>query len=165
MLVFLTMVCCSGPFYREYRFPQKGFAVRFPAKWTVKQDYRGTDVMVLIPSEKFSTPYRENFNIIREELKGQVDVDEYTREQVKSIQNSGILRDCVIEKRGEMTLYGRRVPWYVYRYRIGGFTVRSLTCVVHDGNTVFLLTGITEYTGFEKYEPVFMKIVKGFELL
>ncbi len=166
LILFCVLLCagCGRTDFRDLDFPDKGFSISLPSEWNIRIDYKGADVMALIQDKRFSRPYRENLNIIYEKHDSPVDLDDYISKQVSSLQNNRLLKNCVIEKNGTVSLDSIEVPWYLYRYRIGGFTVRSVSYVVSSGTRVYIITGVTEYAEYQKYKQTFEKIVKSIDI-
>ena len=75
--------------FLKYKDENQGFSIQYPASWEASTKVEGTAVIFLSPSEGALDIFRENVNVVIQDLsKNPVDIKEYSETALKQLESA-----------------------------------------------------------------------------
>lgn len=145
-----------GRFYDD----DKGFSIKFPQDWETKKGVMGTVVMAFSPQEGTSDGFRENANVVVENLPQTFTLDQYTELSLSNMRK--LLTDFQMQENGDTTIGGLSAKWYIYTHRAGSVTATVLQYFLVKGLRAYVISTAAEPGQFSKYKPTFEEIAQTF---
>lgn len=145
-------------------FKTNDYSINYPSSWTLDTTGQGGTKLVLFsPSESEEDAFKENINLIIQDLTGyKLDLDGYTKlstEQIKTmITNSKIVES----KKGKQGATEYHKITYTGDLQSYHLTFEQYYFVVKD--RAYVLTLTTEQKNFKKYQVAGEKILNSFAL-
>jgi hypothetical protein len=151
-IVFMSRICVAQERASAdtASFSKNNFTIRFPASWRIDSSgLMGSQVFLFSPLENPADQFRENVNVLIQDLAGsQVDLQRYkeiTESQIDQMVTDGKLLESNIVKSDR--------PHYkvVYEMRQGKFLLRIISlCYIRD-EKAYLVTFTSELAKAELY--------------
>lgn len=145
-------------------FKAAAYSINYPSSWSLDTSGQGgTKLILFSPSESEEDAFKENINLIIQDLAGhKMDLNAYTKlstEQLKSIMtNSKILESKKI-KQGSTEYHKITYSGDLQNYHL---TFEQYYFVIKD--LAYVLTLTTEQNKFKKYQAAGEKILNSFVL-
>lgn len=143
---------------------EKSFTINYPATWNLDQSGQmGTSLMLFSPVESEQDKFRENVNVIIQDLKGMdIDLDKYTKiseDQVKNlITNSKIVESNRI-KNGNSEYHK-----IIYTGEQGLFKLTFEQYYLIKKDKAYILTFTSEQDKYEDFKETGEEILNSFQL-
>ncbi len=140
------------------------YSIQYPPTWVLDESGRGgTSFVVLSPVESDSDIFRENVNLLIQDLSGKnIDLNKYTEiseSQIKTmIQNSALLESKRVKGdfgECQVVLYTGDQGAFHFKFKQYFFVVRE---------KAYVLTFTTEQGKFEKFKKTGERILSSFQL-
>lgn len=149
--------------WKEYKGEK--FRIQYPATWQPDASKTmGADLFLFTPLEGQTDDFRENVNIIIQDLTGQhIDLAKYkeiTDQQLKNLANDLEVYESVLENAGGSQSY--RVS---YSMKQGKYHLRVISRCYIKGEKAYLATFTSEVDAFHQYAAVAVDVLKTFALL
>jgi len=162
MLIVLVagVSACSSREPGRYYNDDKDFSLKFPDGWEAKEGLIGTTVMGFSPMENASDSFRENVNVVVEELPQPMSLESYTSLNLGNMQK--LLTDFQILDRGQTTINETDAKWFVYSQRTGSIRSKILQYFMVKDKRGYVVTGGAAPDTFSQYRPEFEKIAQTF---
>lgn len=164
-IVLMTRICVAQEKASAdtTSFSKNNFTIRFPTSWRVDSSgLMGSQVFLFSPLENSTDQFRENVNVLIQDLAGtQVDLQRYkeiTESQVDQMITDGKLLESIIVKSDR--------PHYkvVYEMRQGKFLLRIVSvCYIRD-KKAYLATFTSELAKAELFKEIGDRILATFVL-
>jgi hypothetical protein len=140
------------------------YSIEYPDDWVVdKSRDSGTRFFLSSPPSSTQDKFRENVNLIIQDLKGQnINLDKYvaiTEEQIKTLLTNGN-----ILKSTRMNSNVISSHQFIYTGKIGDFNFKFLQYIWILGEKAFVLTLTCEANEFDKYRETGEKILNSFKM-
>ncbi len=138
------------------------YSIQYPASWELNQNGQmGTSFILFAPLESTDDLFRENVNLLIQDLTGyDLDLDKYTEitlDQIKMlITNSSLTESKRIQKGSEGFHY------LIYKGDQGIFNLQFKQYFWVNNNKAFVLTFTSEQNKFATYEEVGKEILDSF---
>jgi hypothetical protein len=158
-LFIATASGCSRGHERRYFCGDARFSISFPETWKISENQKGTRILAEIPDEEESSLIRQNVNVVVEEVKKPVSLNDYVEQQKNGLQR---LRGVRILAAGEITVAGSQAQWLTYSYTIHDFGYQALVYVLNRNARYYVITGLSQINAFHRYEEQFHSIAKSF---
>ncbi len=146
---------------QPYHNAQKGYTIVFPSNWEVKEGFMGLDVFGLSALKNSEDKFRENVNVVTEDLRTPLTLDEYYDLGVKNL--SMLLTDFKEIDTGRVDVNGVPARWIVYDHRMGEVRARVLQVIMVKGDRAYIITATATPEEFDSYRGSFDTIVKSFK--
>ena len=140
------------------------FIIRYPASWQTDDSKKlGAELFLFSPLETDNDKFRENVNILIQDLKGQgIDLAKYkeiTDKQLADFGTNGKLYESVIDNTGNIPVY--RISYMMVQQ---GFRLRIISKCFIKNQKAYLVTFTSEFEKFDKYESEAKQIIETFEV-
>ena len=147
----------------RYYSTEKGFSVKFPENWEIVEGHMGSTVLAKVPQDGSVLDFRNNVNVIAENLSRDTSLDQYIELQVSSMRQAKnlILNYRIIED-GKMEIDRCPSRWFVASYGIVTLRIRAVSCTMIRKHRGYVITGVFEEMKFNKYRKIFDEIVASF---
>lgn len=141
-------VLASGPFAR-YTNDSYRLSMDYPEGWTTRDVAPAAVIMFLSPLENENDTFMENVNIVVEDLKQPMALDEYTNlsvEQIKQFISDVVILSVNYSPSGQLPYSD-----IIFTGRQGQFKLKWVSRTIMVGNRVYLLTYTAEIHKFDQY--------------
>ncbi len=142
-----------------------GFQIQYPSEWELSlAKQMGSSFILFSPLENKGDLFRENVNLIIQDIKGMnIDLDKYAQvseSQIKSMMtNAQILESKVIEKNG------RRFYHLVYTADMGVYHLKFMQNYFIQNEKAYVLTFTADQKTYDRYIKVGEEILSTFNLV
>jgi hypothetical protein len=140
------------------------FKVQYPNKWTIDTSKTmGTEFFIFSPRENSNDQFRENVNLIIQDLSGQnIDLDKYadiSKQQINAMANNPKIHESKKVKKGKSEFYKM-----IYEMTQGTLRLKLEQYYFVTNARAFVLTLATESNKFKNFKPVGEGILDSFRL-
>lgn len=146
----------------DYLHPE--FKLQYPETWDIDTSRQwGAEVMLFAPLENDSDKFRENVNVVIQDLTGQnIDLDMYkqiTDQQITTLAPDGVIIESSIinAERGKHYRITYTMTQDIFRLKI------TSVCFIHN-DKAYLVTFTAESDKYEAYKTTGDKILDSWEL-
>lgn len=142
-----------------------GFQIQYPSEWELSlAKQMGSSFILFSPLENKDDLFRENVNLIIQDIKGMnIGLEKYAQiseSQIKSMMtNAQILESKVMKKNG------RRVYHLVYTADMGIYHLKFMQNYFIQNEKAYVLTFTADQKNYDRYIKVGSEILNTFELL
>ncbi len=162
-LLGVSLSACSpsqepGRFYDE----GKRFSIKFPQDWETKKGGMGTVVMAFSPQEGPADGFRENVNVVVEELPRAISLQEYT--ELSLVNMRKLLTDFQMQESGDTSIGPNSAKWYIYSHRSGSVKATVLQYFLVKDRRAYVISTAAEPGQFSRYKPRFEEIAQTFRV-
>lgn len=148
-----------------YESRDYGILISYPINWECKENFMGTTVIFLSPQEDISDQFRENLNIMVQDLTVQpMNLEEYTELSLAQLDQL-ISKFKLTEPVFNSTLAGYPAKTIKYTGRQGKLKLKWYTIYTIFDNTAYILTCTGNQKSFESYLPYFNEMINSFQIL
>lgn len=167
-LVFLvTSLLTVAPAWagtKTVRFVEKdrGFAMEIPADWEKHQGDYGAALIALSPLEGNKDSFRENVNVVVEDLSSTMATKDYYKASQELMKKA--FNEFKVEKTGVTRLNGTEFHWTLFVHRIGTLRARVLQHIAVSGKRAYVVTASAMPDKFNKYKPAFDATIASFRI-
>jgi serine/threonine-protein kinase len=137
----------------------------FPEAWEVANNLEGADIVGLSPRESSEDEFRENVNVVIENLPRSMSADTYLMTLEKYMKaaepqlEEGLAGYQLVE-RGSDQLGDHEAERVVYRHTAGHIQLKTLAYAVVHGRRAFIITGTAKPESFDQYRSKFEAIAQ-----
>jgi hypothetical protein len=140
------------------------YRIQYPSSWQIDISRKmGADLLLFSPLEGGSDTFRDNVNVIIQDLTGRnMDLAKYkvfTDDQLKRISRSIEIYESVLDDNGDNQFY-----YVSYAMTQGQYRLRIMTKCFIANNKAYLATFTCELNKFEQYSAVASDVLKSFKL-
>jgi hypothetical protein len=143
---------------------RNAYQVQYPKTWKVDSSRTmGADLFIFSPLENATDKFRENVNIIIQDLKGQnIDLEKY--KQISDKQFAELKENIQVFESTVTKLNGKQCYKAMYRLTQGGFKLKVASiCYIKD-EKAYLTTFTSEIDKYEQYKKAGEEILASFTL-
>ena len=131
-----------------------GYTIFYPATWERRMV---NSVMVsLAPQEGPADTFRENVNVVMENLPAPMTPQQYAMAALNHLQRN--MQGYQLMEQGPTTLNGRPGYYIVYRHVMMGRQIQVLAFLTTLGNRAYVITCSADPSQFARYRPFFTQI-------
>lgn len=141
---------------------ERGFAFNVPSTWDQQRNTMGASVIALSPKEGNKDTFRENVNVVVEDLTSPMNAKEYFTASQSLIKKA--FTEFKLEKTGQSKIGAHDFYWSIFSHRIGTIKARVLQYVTVAGNKAFVVTASAQPDTFHKYKGEFESIINTFRI-
>jgi hypothetical protein len=143
---------------------ESNYSIQYPNSWELnKSGQMGTSFMLLTQLSSVQDKFRENVNLIIQDLTGQnIDLNKYveiSEDQIKSMEAAGNLTES---KR--LNSNGKNFQKVIYTLSQGGYNLNIEQYYWVEKGKAYVLTLTCETSEFAKYKEIGEKILNSFKL-
>jgi serine/threonine-protein kinase len=163
LLLALTTLSYSQTI-QDIEFVNKIYQIKYPKNWQLDSSKTmGTDLLLFAPLENESDKFRENVNIIIQNLAGQnIDLEKYKLITDKQLENAALdakVSESEIVKAGNESFYRT-----TYAMTQGKLKLKiSSKCFIKN-DKAFLVTFTSEIEKYDSYKKIGEEILNTFRL-
>lgn len=143
-------------------YKQAGYEIGYPASWELNTSgLMGSEFIILSPQNGADDRFRENVNMIIQELGVDMTLREYaaiSEQQIKSLMEDGVILESEIVS-GERDYY-----YLAYAAKQGDFVLTFMAYCWIIEQKAYLITFTAEKDQFEAVKPLAARILNGFTL-
>ena len=139
--------------FTPYTNPAGGFTIMYPGHW--EQRMVGTTVVALSPQEGPADTFRENANVVFENLNMAMAPQQYAMASLGAMQRQ--LTGFALMEQGPTVVAGRPAHYLVYNH-VMGQSLQVLAFFVVVGSRGYVVTCTATPAQFQRYRPLFMQI-------
>ncbi len=142
------------------RFYGKGFSIKYPPAWQTQESFAGTEIIGYVPAESPMQDWRENVNVVIENLPTEMTSEAYDNAAHEMMEK--YLTDLNVVGSAAATLDGRDAVRYEHSHRMGTRQLRVLGYSVVKGRRAYVITCTATPETYDATLPTFEDIVKTF---
>ncbi|MGE5528801.1 MAG: hypothetical protein ACM3X6_06635 [Patescibacteria group bacterium] len=147
---------------RVYHDDELGFSLELPADWEASKGPLGVPLVAISPAESGNDTFRENVNVILDELPEAVSIDAYMAASVAEMKK--YLTDFQGHEEGRIDLSDLPAGWLVYSHRMGQVKLKNLAYAILAGKTCYTITCSATPESFGRFRKAFDQICRSFKL-
>ena len=142
----------------------KEYSIQYPKDWSLDQTgAMGTNFVLFAPLSTTQDPFKENINLITQNLAGQeIDLQEYT--DASEVQIKKALTKCKIVSSELQSLNGIEYSKLIYTGTQGAFDLQYEQFYWIKNEMAYIVTFTTEQRDFSKRQLLGEKIMKTFTI-
>ena len=159
LLLLLAVQAAFGQGLSE-TFSTDVYTIRYPEKWILAEDGLGVTFHLVSPKDSESDPFRENVNLINQDLEGtNLDLDGYVKLYEDRIKNQikGTITRSERLKSGSFELHK-----IVYDAKINGFDLKLVQHYQIQNGKAYVLTFTATQADYEKHKLIGQQILNSF---
>ncbi len=160
LTVAAGVINCKGRDRARYYNEEKKFSIRIPDKWERLQDTKGTDIIAVSPLEGFEDNFRENFNILVENLRIDMTLDDYYERGIPVFQQ--YTKEFTQYEKGYGKIDGEKCRWDVVSHQMGPLKIKVLIYTMIHERKGYLITFSAADEKFEQVRPLFKQTAESF---
>jgi len=163
MIVCASIVlvpACKKRDPNRYSNAEKGFSIRLPSSWEKQENVMGTDLIVVSPAEGPEDSFRENFNVLVENLKADMTLDQYYQAGIPVFER--YTKEFAQHEHGYTALDGEKARWDVVSHKMGPLRIKVLLYTMIRQGRGYLITFSAADDRFGQYKDMFCKIAESF---
>jgi hypothetical protein len=163
-LVFCLFASMALPQKASVKLQKELFKIQYPSKWTIDTSkMMGSEFFIFSPKENANDKFRENVNLIIQDISGQnIDLDKYaqiSKEQINTMANESRIHESKKIKKGKSEFYKM-----IYDMKQGAFKLKIEQYYFVTNTRAYVLTLATESTKFANFKTVGEGVLNSFEL-
>lgn len=140
------------------------FKVQYPNKWTIDTSrMMGSEFFIFSPKENATDKFRENVNLIIQDISGQnIDLDKYaqiSKEQINTMGDGARIHESKKIKKGKSEFYKM-----IYDMKQGAFKLKIEQYYFVTNTRAYVLTLATESTKFANFKTVGEGVLNSFQV-
>ncbi len=147
---------------KRVRDREKGFSIEFPRTWTLQENLKETTLIAFSPLEGPGDPFRENVNLLVEELQEATTLEEYLTANLKGL--SDVIEGTVGVSAEDVRLGNTPAKRIRYRKTLESRSLESLAYLAVEGRRGYVVTAAGAAEEFARHEPEFLAICGSFRI-
>lgn len=156
----IVMISCKKMEQGRYYNREKGFSIQVPSGWDIEEKKMRTDLIAVSPAEGPDDSFRENFNVLVEELQTNMTSEEYYQKGIPLFKQFAV--DFAQHGNGTERIDGTEFRYDIISHRMGPLKIKVLQYLTVRQKKGYLITFSAADDKFERYAPMFREIAKGF---
>lgn len=149
--------------FLTYNSPAYGIRINYPNNWVKQEQLLGTVVSFLSPMESESDNFRENFNIMVEDLPEQMSLSVYSQAGIAQLKN--IINDITLLSSTKTTLDGNKAQEIVFTGNQGIYNLKWNMVFTIKNNKAYVLSYIEETNNNNEFITDVKEMVNSFEVV
>ena len=134
-----------------YKNIEKGFSMRFPSTWDIKEGVGGMDVVASPTSQETSiSQFRPTVTVITELLPKSEPIEDYAQKRLAS--DRAQKTDLKFIRTGRQVISHTNARWWIISYREKTVTVKGFLFIVIKGNKAITITCVAALEDFPAYK-------------
>ena len=145
-----------------FRNDELGYALEYPAEWTVSQDEFGADAFGFEPPAEGSS-FANNISVVVQDAPGDVTLDQVESQTLQQLPAA--ITDFELVESSREQLAGEEALRLDYTGRQGENDIRFVQYLLLPGERTYVLTLAATQAGFDAVQPAAQQVFDSFELL
>jgi hypothetical protein len=148
----------------EFKIINRGsYSIRYPKNWTVdRTGLMGADLVILSQKDSDSDKFRENVNVMVQDLKGlNMDIEKYVDISTRQIKN--LLTKANIIESTRIHQQGNEFHKLIFTGVQGIFSLKTEQYYFVVNEKAFVITFTTEESSYDSYRKTGEMILQSFE--
>lgn len=151
--------------FLTYTNPNYGVEINYPMDWDIMENYMGTVAIFLSPQENPNDDFRDNANIVVQDLSGMsMDLEQYNSLSMTQLQQL-ITKFKVIEPISITMLAGIPACRIKYQGKQGKLKLQWYSIWTIMDNAAYVVTCTAKQDSYNKYLPIFNEMISSFRIL
>ncbi|MCX7679342.1 MAG: hypothetical protein N2316_08985 [Spirochaetes bacterium] len=162
ILVFIILASLNCKKREEGRYYNnaKHFSIKVPPSWDIEEKKLQTDMIAVSPAEGFEDNFRENFNVLVENLTSKMTADEYYQKGIPLFKQ--FATEFAHHANGSETIDGIVFRYDIISHKIGPLKIKVIQYLTVYKGKGYLITFSASFDKYQQYEPLFKEIAKSF---
>ncbi len=160
VVIALSFFTCKKTEQGRYYNREKGFSIQVPPGWDFEEKKMRTDLIAVSPAEGPEDTFRENFNVLVEELGVNMTSEEYYQKGIPLFKQFAV--DFMQHENGIERIDGKEFRYDIISHRMGPLKIKILQYLTVRQKKGYLITFSAADDKFDRYLPMFKEIAKGF---
>jgi hypothetical protein len=140
------------------------FKIQYPNKWTIDTSgMMGSEFFVFSPKENANDKFRENVNLIIQDIGGQnIDLDKYaqiSKDEINTMGNEARIHESKKVKKGKSEFYKM-----IYEMKDGDYKIKIEQYYFVTNTRAYVLTLATEFAKFANFKTVGEGVLNSFQV-
>jgi len=152
---------CSSKDPDRYYSKKDDFSIKLPKEWENKEGFMSSSVISLSPLENSTDKFRENVNVVVEDMPSGMELEEYFTKNVTNLAK--FLADFHEFQRGTAYISEADAKWLIYSGKFGTIEVKNKVFFLVNGRRGYTITCSATPDGFARYKNKFEEIAQSFE--
>jgi hypothetical protein len=136
------------PGFRTYRSDAYSFSIRYPSDWSPEEGLEGAVVVLFAPSDGPSDAFRENVNVLVQELPAGTTLQEYDDASLE--QAPDVIPDFHVVRRTRLTLDGTPAEEIRYTGSQQGSSLEWIAVWLVADDRAYVVTYTAPHADFER---------------
>lgn len=143
---------------------ESDYTISYPPNWELNQaGQMGTKFILFSPLKTAADNFRENVNMVTQDISGQnIDLDKYAELSANQIQSMGMAVKFIDSKK--LTIDGQEFQHVLYTMEQGAYNLTIDQFYIITETTAYVLTFTAETKAFEEYKALGERILNSFRL-
>ncbi len=134
-----------------YKNVDKGFSLRLPNTWEVKEGVGGMDLIASSPmQEKSGGQFRPTVSVVCEILQQKQPINEYAQKRITKFRDS--MKDLQFLRTGHQIISHTNARWWIISYSEKTVAFKGFLFIVIKGNKAFTITCIAALNQYPAYK-------------
>jgi len=148
---------------KTFNDKKEGFAIEFPENWETKTEFMGTAIISLSPKADLTDTFRENVNVVTEDLPMTMTAKQYYEANLVSMRK--MLKEFAVITSSTVTLDGAPAIKMIATHAMGNNKSKNMTFFFTRGKKGFVITCTATPQTYTQYKPVFDTISMSFKFV
>ena len=145
--------------YNAYSNKSYNFQMKYPTAWDVEEGVMGTAVFFLSPLSGPGDEFRENVNIIIEDVSAHPGLTADDYEAVSIDELARTITDFTVIERGRRIVSGRPARTLEFTGTQGMYQIRFLQVYAVSAGRAFVITYTAEDNQYQRYLPAITRMI------
>lgn len=143
---------------------RNNYSIKFPGTWTLDTSHQfGADIFILSPKNADTDIFRENVNVMIQNLSGTgLTLDSYAEISIKQVK--AMLNDANILETRRTKVDGKEFHMLLFTGQQGIFKLKTLQIFLIENDSAYVITLTTELHQYDNYNQVGETILNSFRL-
>ncbi len=157
----LLLAGCSSKQPDRYYNSKDDFSIKFPKGWENKEGFMRTDIISLSPKTNAKDQFRENVNVVVEQLPDGMNLSKYFDANLPKLSN--VIQNFQEIDAGTAIINDNEAEWLIYTGNIGTSNLKSKQYyMVYNGKGYVITCTATPET-YNNYKNIFDETVQSFQ--
>lgn len=151
--------------FLTYSNQTHGVEILYPMEWEILENFMGTVVSFLSPQESAKDDFRENLNVLVQDLTAQpMTIEDYTQLSLMQLEQV-ITKFKITDPISVSTLTGYPAHRLTYLQQQGKLKLKTTSVWTIIDLTAYVVSFATKRKEYDDYEPIFNEMIKSFKAL
>ncbi len=153
----------TGISLEQYNNAEFNLNINYPSDWEVQENFMGTVAIFLSPQESPTDQFRENLNIVTQDLTQQpMTLDEYFETSIAQIKQ--LMTDFQQVSSEKVNFLNEEAYSIIYTATQGSFKVKIMQYLYIKDNTAYVVTYSAEEENYNQYISIIEQMLNSFRI-
>lgn len=140
---------------------EKRFSIEIPSGWEIQRDVMGASLLGISPQEGKSDSFRENVNVVVEQLASPLSGSEYFEASQNVLKK--VFTNYKLEKSGKSTIDRHDFFWTLFTHQMNKIHAKVIQYSSVDGKNAYVITCSSTPKNFDRFKKTFEKSILSFQ--